>query len=91
LIGVEFVQDGATLRPAPAFHRAVHRAAVRRGVVGITEWGKWVYRLQPAIDMDPDLFRWSCRTVVDAIHEVREDPPPEAPHLLDLASPPDAP
>ena len=68
-------------RPAPAFHRAVHRAAVRRGVVGITEWGKWVYRLQPAIDMDPELFRWSCRAVTAAVEEVASDPPRRGPDL----------
>jgi len=89
LIGIEFVRDETTLRPAPAFHRAVHRAAVRRGVIGITEWGKWVYRLQPAIDMPPDLFRWSCRAVVDAIEEVSSDPPPEPATQLDLGEPAD--
>jgi 4-aminobutyrate aminotransferase-like enzyme len=88
LIGVEFVQDREQGRPAPAFHRAVHRAAVRRGVVGITEWGKWVYRLQPALDMDPELFRWSCRAVTGAVEEVAGDPPREAPSLLDLGEPP---
>jgi 4-aminobutyrate aminotransferase-like enzyme len=89
LIGVEFVQDSRSLRPAPAFHRAVHAAAVRRGVVGITEWGKWVYRLQPAINMDPELFRWSCRALAEAVDEVSQDPPPEIKSLLDLGDPPE--
>jgi 4-aminobutyrate aminotransferase-like enzyme len=82
-IGVEFVRDAESLRPALAFHRAVHDAAVRRGVLGITQWGKWVYRLQPAIDMPPELFRWSCRQVVEAIDEVAHDPPAEPASLLD--------
>ncbi len=42
LIGIEFVKDKATMAPAPAFHRQVHLAALRRGVLGITQWGKWV-------------------------------------------------
>jgi 4-aminobutyrate aminotransferase-like enzyme len=82
-IGIEFVVDRETLRPAPAFHRAVHEASVRRGVLGITQWGKWVYRLQPALDMPTDLFRWSCRQVVEAIDEVAHDPPTEPASLLD--------
>ena len=82
-VGIEFVQDAATIRPAPAFHRAVHQAAVRRGVLGITQWGKWVYRLQPAIDMPLELFRWSCRQVIEAIEEVAADPPAESASLLE--------
>lgn len=80
-VGVEFVTDKASITPAPAFHAAVHQALVRRGVLGITQWGKWVYRLQPAINMPPDLFRWSCRQVAEAIAEVAVDPPAE-PGLL---------
>lgn len=87
LIGVEFVQDKENILPAPAFHREVHRAAVRRGVLGITQWGKWVYRLQPAINMPPELFRWSCRALADAIDEVAQDPPAE-PALLIEREPP---
>ena len=73
--------------PAPAFHAAVHRALVRRGVLGITQWGKWVYRLQPAINMPPELFRWSCRAIADAIDEVAKRPP-EEPALLIEREPP---
>ena len=62
-VGIEFVTDRQTITPAPAFHAAVHQALVRRGVLGITQWGKWVYRMQPALNMPPDLFRWSCRQV----------------------------
>lgn len=87
LIGIEFVQDKQTIRPAPAFHRAVHQAALRRGLLGITQWGKWVYRMQPALNMPAELFRWSCRTLIEAIEEVASDPPPEPPHLL-LREPP---
>jgi 4-aminobutyrate aminotransferase-like enzyme len=87
LIGVEFVQDKETIRPAPAFHRAVHLAALRRGVLGITQWGKWVYRMQPSLNMPPELFRWSCQALSEAIEEVAADPPSEPAHLL-LREPP---
>ena len=80
-VGIEFVTDKHRITPAPAFHATVHQALVRRGVLGITQWGKWVYRLQPAINMPPDLFRWSCRQVAEAIAEVAADPPAE-PGLL---------
>jgi 4-aminobutyrate aminotransferase/4-aminobutyrate aminotransferase/(S)-3-amino-2-methylpropionate transaminase len=60
---------------------------MRRGVVGITQWGKWVYRLQPALTMPIELFEWSCRAVADAIREVAEQPPAEAPSLLELRPP----
>ncbi len=86
-VGIEFVQDAETLRPAPAFHREVNLAAVRRGILGITQWGKWIYRLQPAIDMPEELFRWSCRQIVDAIDEVAADPPAESASLLDRDGP----
>jgi len=86
-IGVEFVTDERTIRPAPGFHRAVHLAALRRGVFGITQWGKWVYRLQPAINMPIELFRWSCEQVVDAISEVAKDPPEEPVSLLERDGP----
>ena len=82
-VGIEFVQDRASIKPAPAFHREVHNGAVRRGVLGITQWGKWVYRMQPAIDMPEDLFRWSCRQVADAIDEVAAAPPRDPASLLD--------
>ncbi len=86
-VGIEFVQDRVSIKPAPAFHREVHNGAVRRGVLGITQWGKWVYRMQPAIDMPEDLFRWSCRQVVDAIDEVAAAPPREPASLLDRDAP----
>ncbi len=80
-VGIEFVTDKRTIAPAPAFHAAVHQASICRGVLGITQWGKWVYRLQPAINMPPELFRWSCRQVAEAIAEVAAQPPAE-PGLL---------
>jgi 4-aminobutyrate aminotransferase-like enzyme len=87
LIGVEFVRDKQTIAPAPAFHRAVHLAALRRGILGVTQWGKWVYRMQPALNMPPELFRWSCRALAESIEEVASDPPQEPAHLL-LRGPP---
>jgi 4-aminobutyrate aminotransferase-like enzyme len=87
LIGVEFVQDKESIRPAIAFHRAVHLAALRRGVLGITQWGKWVYRMQPALNMPAELFRWSCRALAEAIDEVAKDPPNEPANLLERGAP----
>jgi 4-aminobutyrate aminotransferase-like enzyme len=87
LIGVELVAEAATITPAPAFHRAVHHAALARGVLGVTQWGKWVYRLQPALTMAPELFEWSCRAVADAIREVAGDPPAEPASLLERDQP----
>lgn len=86
-IGIEFVTDKESIKPAPAFHRAVHQSALRRGVIGITQWGKWIYRLQPALTMPIDLFEWSCRAVGDAIREVAENPPAEALSLIDRDRP----
>jgi 4-aminobutyrate aminotransferase-like enzyme len=84
-VGIEFVTDRQSITPAPAFHADVHQALVRRGVLGITQWGKWVYRMQPALNMPPELFRWSCRQVVTAVEEVASAPPAE-PGLLDRYS-----
>jgi 4-aminobutyrate aminotransferase-like enzyme len=89
LIGIEFVRDRASLDPAPAFHRAVHLGALRRGVLGITQWGKWVYRLQPALTMPLDLFRWSCARIAEAVEEVAASPPPEPASLLERGAPVD--
>ena len=52
----------------------MHLAALRRGVFGITKWGKWMYRLQPAINMPMDLLRWSCRQIVDTIDKLAGQP-----------------
>ncbi len=67
---IEFVTDRATIAPNAAFQAAVHQAAVRRGVFAISEDDKWLYRMQPALTMEPDLHRWSCRQVATAIDEV---------------------
>ena len=87
LIGIEFVTDPVSIRPAPEFHRIVHQESIRRGVLGVTQLGKWVYRLQPALNMPLDLFEWSCEQVADVIREVAADPPPEADSILDRAIP----
>ena len=55
----------------------MHQALLTRGVLGITQWGKWIYRLQPALNMPLDLFRWSCGQVAEAIAEVAAAPPAE--------------
>ena len=87
LIGIEFVTDPRSIRPAPEFHRTVHQESIKRGVLGVTQLGKWVYRLQPALNMPLDLFEWSCETVADVIRDVAADPPAEADSLLDRTIP----
>ncbi len=77
MVGIEFVTDKQSITPAPAFHHAVHKALVRRGVLGMTQWGKWIYRMHPALNMPPELFAWSCAQVCDAVAEVAADPPVE--------------
>jgi 4-aminobutyrate aminotransferase/4-aminobutyrate aminotransferase/(S)-3-amino-2-methylpropionate transaminase len=77
MIGIEFVRSKESGRPAPAFQSAVHAEALRRGVFGMTQTGKWVYRLQPALNMPPSLFEWSCHRVADAIAAVAKNPPSE--------------
>ena len=83
MIGIEFVQSKDSIRPAPAFQSAVHDEAVRRGVFGMTQSGKWVYRLQPPLNMPPALFEWSCHQVADAIAAVAKAPPRETAGDLD--------
>ena len=77
MVGIEFVTDKRSITPAPAFHHAVHQALVRRGVLGMTQWGKWIYRLHPALNMPPELFAWSCAQVCEAVAKVAASPPPE--------------
>jgi 4-aminobutyrate aminotransferase-like enzyme len=74
-VTVEFVTDKESIRPAPAFQTAVHQAVLRRGMLAISEDNKPLYRMQPALTMPPDLFRWSCRQLADAIEEVAAAPP----------------
>jgi 4-aminobutyrate aminotransferase/4-aminobutyrate aminotransferase/(S)-3-amino-2-methylpropionate transaminase len=86
LAAVEFVQDKATIRPAPAFQVSVHHAAVRRGVLGITQRGKWHLRLQPALTMPPEVFRDSCERLKGAVREVAANPPLESDRVLDAVA-----
>jgi 4-aminobutyrate aminotransferase-like enzyme len=76
---LEFVVDRELLAPAPAFQHAVHAAALRRGVLAISEPDKPLYRMQPPLTIEQDLFAWSCRQVADAVREVAADPPREQP------------
>jgi 4-aminobutyrate aminotransferase-like enzyme len=86
MAAVEFVQDKASNAPAPAFQYAVHHAVLRRGVLGITQRGKWHYRLQPAITMSPEVFRFSCEAIAAAICEVAEAPPAESETIQDAVA-----
>jgi 4-aminobutyrate aminotransferase-like enzyme len=74
---LEFVTDKASIQPASAFQWAVHQSLLRRGVLGISEENKPLYRMQPALTMPPDLFRWSCQQVAAAIADVAAAPPAE--------------
>lgn len=67
---LEFVTAAGSIEPAPEFQHAVHLAALARGVFAISEASKPLYRLQPALTMEPDLFRWSCRQIAAAVREV---------------------
>ncbi|MBN9613536.1 MAG: aminotransferase class III-fold pyridoxal phosphate-dependent enzyme, partial [Actinobacteria bacterium] len=67
---IEFVRDKQSKAPDTESQFAFHQAALRRGVFAISAPEKWVYRLQPPLTMDPDLFRWSCEQLVDAADEV---------------------
>lgn len=83
LAAIEFVRDKETIRPAPRFQYAVYQAALRRGVLAITQEGKWHYRLQPALTMPVDVFQDSCDRIADAVAEVASDPPTES-NVLDI-------
>src|SRR5262249_33258957 len=74
---IEVVGEKESTRPAPASQAGAPQAALRRGVLGFTHWGKWFYRLRPALPMPIPLFEGSCRAVADAIREVAEKPPQE--------------
>ena len=74
---LELVRDKAGIEPAPAFQHAVHAAALRRGVLAISEPDKPLYRMQPPLTMEPELFAWSCEQVADAVREVAAAPPEE--------------
>lgn len=67
---LELVAEEGTVTPAPGLQHALHLASLRRGVLAISEPSKPLYRMQPALTMEPELFRWSCRQVADALREV---------------------
>ncbi len=85
LAALEFVKTKESNAPAPSFQYAVYEAALRRGVLGITQRGKWHYRLQPALTMPPEFFRDSCRRIIEAVDEVAANPPAEG-HVLDTVA-----
>lgn len=86
MAAIEFVQSKASHRPAPAFQYAVHHAVLRRGVLGISQRGKWHYRLQPALTMSPEVFEFSCAAIAEAIREVAANPPTEAQSVQDAVA-----
>jgi len=86
MAAIEFVMDKASNRPAPAFQYAVHHASLRRGVLGISQRGKWHLRLQPALTMAPVVFRHSCEQIAAAIREVAVCPPAEKTDIQDAAA-----
>ncbi len=73
-VTVEFVTDKQSIHPASASKTSVHQAATRRGVLAISEDNKPLYRMQPALTMPPELFRWSCRQLAEAIADVAAEP-----------------
>jgi 4-aminobutyrate aminotransferase-like enzyme len=85
LAALEFVQSKETITPAPAFQYAVYQAVLKRGVLGITQHGKWHYRLQPALTMPPEVFRDSCHRIIEAVEEVAANPPVET-SVLDMVA-----
>ena len=67
---VEFVESKASQAPNREAQHAFSQAALMRGVFAISSSQKWVYRMQPALTMQPELFRWSCEQLVDAAADV---------------------
>ncbi|HZX51868.1 MAG TPA: aminotransferase class III-fold pyridoxal phosphate-dependent enzyme [Pseudomonas sp.] len=86
MAAIEFVQSKASNVAAPAFQYAVHHAVLRRGVLGISQRGKWHYRLQPALTMSPEVFEFSCAAIAEAIREVAANPPAEAQSIQDAVA-----
>jgi 4-aminobutyrate aminotransferase/4-aminobutyrate aminotransferase/(S)-3-amino-2-methylpropionate transaminase len=70
---LEFVQDKVSQRPNSALQSRFADALLRRGVLGISDPEKWVYRMQPALTMDPELYRWTCDQIVDVVGELLAD------------------
>ncbi len=86
MAAVEFVVDKGSNQPAPAFQLAVHHACLRRGVLGITQRGKWHWRMQPALTMPAPVFRHSCEALCEAIREVAAQPPVERATIQDAVA-----
>lgn len=86
MAAVEFVVDKRMNHPAPAFQLAVHHECLRRGVLGISQRGKWHLRLQPALTMPTKVFRHSCAAIVEAIHAVALNPPAERTSIQDAVA-----
>lgn len=86
MAAIEFVRSKERNEPAPAFQFAVHHECLRRGVLGISQRGKWHLRLQPALTMPPELFRFSCATIADAIRTVAKTPPAEHSSIQDAVA-----
>jgi 4-aminobutyrate aminotransferase/4-aminobutyrate aminotransferase/(S)-3-amino-2-methylpropionate transaminase len=86
MAALEFVMDKASNRPAPAVQYAVHHAVLRRGVLGISQRGKWHYRLQPALTMTPEVFRHSCEQIALAVRDVATNPPKERSDVQDAVA-----
>jgi 4-aminobutyrate aminotransferase-like enzyme len=70
---VEFVKDKASQSPSREAQHEFSQAALMRGVFAISAPEKWVYRMQPALTMQPELFRWSCEQMVEAAADVFTD------------------
>ncbi|MBP9149014.1 MAG: aminotransferase class III-fold pyridoxal phosphate-dependent enzyme [Rhodoferax sp.] len=86
MAAVEFVVDQHSIAPAPAFQLAVHHECLRRGVLGITQRGKWHLRLQPALTMPAKVFEHSCLAIANAIRTVAANPPSEQASIQDAVA-----
>lgn len=68
-IGIDFVTDRYTLDPDPGLAGRVHYKALVKGVAGLSESAKGVYRMQPALTMPIDLYRHAVTLLREAIIE----------------------
>jgi 4-aminobutyrate aminotransferase-like enzyme len=72
-IGLEFVQDKDTKKPAKTQTREIHRGCIRHGLVPIHEDGLWWLRLYPALNMPQATFEQGLDIVEAAIDEVARE------------------
>jgi 4-aminobutyrate aminotransferase/4-aminobutyrate aminotransferase/(S)-3-amino-2-methylpropionate transaminase len=86
MAAVEFVVDQHSIAPAPAFQLAVHHECLRRGVLAISQRGKWHLRLQPALTMPLAVFEHSCKSLCEAIRFVAANPPVEQASIQDAVA-----